>query len=164
MDYSKIRNDFRLWFVRIYFLISIVILIILFLIYADRYKTSTSLNDITFLYKAFWCLPYTLLGFCLLVIKVSINNVHRTDIQLTDEQKLIEEIEKHKKRWRYRLFYPIMLIVLSLLAVTLSLQLYTKDKLTYFLFSSIISFFLGYFVDSLPGIIEKLGDKLKPDS
>jgi len=160
METSKIKDDFRIYFAVFFCLIA---LIILCLIYSNILDKTKRLEDISFYYKAFWCLAFTLLGFSLLILKVCINSIH--DIPQPNENNSgvnneSEKTKETKNRWRYFSYYPIMLIVLALLAVTISIYQFKLNKMSYFEASALLSFFLGYFIDSLPNVVEKLGGKV----
>lgn len=128
---------------RIYFAITFAIIagIILFI---QKEKFLGLFNN----QKFFWCLAFCLIGFSVLVLKLCINCTP------------FLEAEKKKINLRYSIYYPIMLIVMSALSFAISISIYNNSEKTFLLSSALLSFFLGFFIDSLPNIVEKLPGKL----
>jgi magnesium-transporting ATPase (P-type) len=151
MAISKIRHDFRMYFAAGYFIISAYILSLTCYFYPYIFDKTKSLEQMPFFYEASWSYAFTLLGFCLLVLKICINDISETAVQ---------EIKKTQRRLWYWYYYPIMLIVMSLLACTISHTQFKLTKMSYFAASALLSFLFGFFIDSLPGVLEKLGSKL----
>lgn len=160
MATSKMFDDFRIYFFITYCVIAGIIFCI---IKNPIFDNSLNLDKIDFYYKTSWCLTFALLGFSLLILKVCINGLH--DIkenganQNANAIKESQETTKIKRQWRYLTYYPIMLVVLSFLSTTISIYQFKLTKPLYFEASALLAFFLGYFVDSLPNLIEKFGDK-----
>lgn len=169
MKEFKLKYVFRLYFIALFLLIAVMILLSLKFKYPESLYYNFINETPTFIYKLFWCISFTLLGFCLLCIKLCINEIEFTSLNILIKQKEsidaeIEKnkilLEKNKIIWRYILYYPIMIIVLSALSLILSVHQLELNGKSFFEVSAVLSFIFGYLVDSLPRIFEKLGGKL----
>jgi hypothetical protein len=136
------KKHFRIWF-----LIFFTLLAFFLLLYSIDSFSGIKLEEVNVFDRFLWSLGFTFLGFCLLVLKICINN-----IGIEKEGK-----ELQKDLLRYCLFYPILIIVLSVLSVSYSINKFnTLDKTQYFIASALLSFFLGFFIDSILNVMEKL--------
>jgi len=145
---SKLKNDFRIYFAIVYSIIAGII------IFTQR----TNLNLIHVSSKAFWCLSFCLLGFAVLILKICINELVSEKINPKDDDNLKMDIRK--KKLRYYLYYPIMLIVMSVLSCVISKTQFNKTENDFLISAALLSFFLGFFIDSLTNIVEKLSGKI----
>ncbi|WP_264520652.1 hypothetical protein [Flavobacterium sp. N1994] len=130
-------KDFRIYFAVVFTIIAAVIL------YDQRENFLGLFNT----KKPYWCLAFCLLGFSVLVTKLCINSK-------------IPEADRKKVLLRYCMYYTIMLIVMSALSCVISISLFNKSEKIFLASSALLSFFLGFFIDSLSIIVEKLAEKL----
>jgi hypothetical protein len=135
---STKSKDYRIYFAVVFAMIAGIILF-------NQKENFLGLYNQNF----FWCLAFCLVGFSVLVLKLCINFV-----------KPDSQAEKKKVILRYLIYYPIMLIVMSALSFAISTSIYNKSEKLFLLSSALLSFFLGFFIDSLPIIVEKLPGKL----
>jgi len=150
---SKIRDDFRIKFAFWYLIIAIILIVCSLFICGS---CSVMSDYIRFFDTFLWCLAFIFLGFCLLILKICIN-----DIKIVADEDNTELLKQKKRRLRYRLFYPIFLIVFAVLSTTISFNKFsTLNEAQYFIGSALLSFFLGFFIDSIPNVIEKVGKAL----
>jgi uncharacterized membrane protein len=137
----------------------------------------TLIEHISLFKKCIWSILFAIGGFGLLVLKLWITQIYvkppekngqipnkkeeSAEDKALHQNTLIEEekLSLIQMKWRYFTYYPIMLIVLSLLSVAISLHLFELKKSPFLGSMALVSFFLGYFVDALPNIIEKIGGK-----
>jgi hypothetical protein len=69
-----------------------------------------------------------------------------------------QQTKNKKIRLRYTFFYPILIIILAVLSNFFSIHQFSILKENqYFIISALVSFFLGFFIDSIPNLIEKVG-------
>jgi len=150
METSKIKDDFRFKFAVSYSVIAIMLIIGLLIIFI--------FDGIIGWTYYLWCLAFTLLGFCLLILKVCINHIKKvTNLALTDN----EELENKKIRLRYFRFYPFLIIVMAIFSAIISITHFAKlEGIQPLVASALLSFFLGFFIDSIPNVIEKVGKAL----
>lgn len=141
MAISKMFSDFRIYFAFAYVVIAGIIL---YLVYNPIFDHSIALSEISFFYKGAWSLMSVFLGFSLLLLKICINNLGNTMTEPKKAQTLL----------RYWIYYPIMLVMISLLSVSISTNEFKLPKLPYFLASTLLSFFLGFLIDDLQDILK----------
>lgn len=132
-----IFKDFRIYFAIVFTTIAGIIL----------YNQKENFLGLFNTQKPFWCLAFCLIGFSVLVLKLCINSP-------------VKKEERNKVLLRYLTYYPIMLVVMSALSSVISISLFNKPEKVFFASSALLSFFLGFFIDSLPVIVEKLPKKL----
>lgn len=108
------------------------------------------LEQINLTKKFLLSLSFGIGGFGLLVLKLWLKNLHGT----------MDNEELDRIKWRYFTYYPIMLTVLAVVSMAISLRLFELKTSSFLASMGLVSFFLGYFVDALPTIVEKLGDKV----
>jgi hypothetical protein len=151
---SSFKVDPRFRMGRYYFIAAIILLLIaaIILILHPLHNTiCVKQGFISLLAAFFYCQAFTLFGFWLLIRKICINEL----------DKKIEELVMKKAKLRYRFFYPYYLFVLAVLATSITeAKFIGLGKAQYFITSALLSFFLGFFVDSIPNMIEKLGKAL----
>jgi len=148
METTKIRDDFRFRFAIIYFVIAMILIICSLILFIDV--------ECSFVWAYYlWCLAFTSLGFWLLVLKICINSIKKvTTVPLMDNELL----ENKKIRLRYFRFYPAFIIVIAILSATISINHFTKlEGIQSLVASALLSFLLGFFIDSIPNVIDKVG-------
>jgi hypothetical protein len=169
---SKINDDIRFYFGLTYFIIAIILL----------YFSPTIANSrlINMENAIFWetflrCLTFTFFGFSFLILKICINSIEILDER--DEESMtsaeITELGKRKNNklikrkrdlLRHCLFYPVLLLVIVFLSAIISINQFYKvgevDDINFLIRTALLSFFLGFFIDSLTNIFERLGKAL----
>lgn len=159
---SNIKDDFRICFAIVFFIIAIILIWRI----GSVMNSSIKFDEINISAKYLWSLAFTLLGFCLLVLKICINSIHNLDDQKESTSKKVkeedsEQTKRVKNLWRYFLFYPILIIVFAFLSTEISLsQFILLERIHYLVASALLSFFLGFYIDSITYVIEKLGKVL----
>jgi hypothetical protein len=74
--------------------------------------------------------------------------------QKEKDDKLLSE---EKDRLRYTKFYPLFIGILTLLSAAISINKFGYCKIQFLIVSAFLSFFLGFFIDSISNVIEKVG-------
>lgn len=185
---SELKGDDRYKYAKNYLfcgIASFIIFLVLVLIHICIVKNV----HLDLFAKFFWCLTFTLLGFRLLVQKICINSLHnlgdnseapaknentertiaiKEGVEITINVDSIinkkpddsEATKQEKNRLRYISFYPIMIIVLAVLSTSVSINHFQVCGIQYLIASALLSFFLGFFIDSLSNVFEKLSKAL----
>ena len=164
IETSKIRSDFRIKCALRYLIIALILILFSLII---NNSCGFRLDDAGFFDTFLWSLAFTFLGFCLLILKICINDIKILGDKEGDtpeekkkilEEKEKEQLEQKKRRLRYRYFYPIFLLVFAVLSIAVSISNFIYlDEFQYFIGSALLSFLLGFFIDSIPNVIDKVG-------
>ena len=145
---SKNRNKY-LAFLIAYLIIACTLL---FIYHSEIFDLNVNQLNWNIYYRLLWCYSFGLLGFATLVTKLIIN---ASDNNFFDKSPGL----------RYTFYYPIMILMTSVGVFTI-LNINAENlKTLFYAGGACLSFFLGYFIDSLWKITEKLIDKIgkKPE-